>query len=333
MVRPTEKEIWSFLDDRASMEVSKKVVKWLSSKEGRLWLSANSSGIFSHMEETGLPCDSDIPSDIMLDRIHSEIDRRSRRRRWSMAVLKVAVAIIPLIALGLIWAELDSRLGGSVFSAPEIVSEAAQPGERKVLIFQDGTKVYLNAGAVITYPRSWRLDRRRVSLEGEAYFEVEKDTLKPFVVQAGALSVEVLGTRFDVWAYPESQEIKTTLEQGSVQVRLNEASDRIYQLKPNEQLVYHVNNKEVDVRQVRSADYSDWRSGGLFFDNASFRDVIRTIERNYGVTVHLHTSVYNDNRLTIHFKKDESLENIFMLLKELIPGLEYQIAPKDVYLD
>ena len=162
---------------------------------------------------------------------------------------------------------------------------------------------------------------------------MEGNREKPFIVNVRTLGVEVLGTRFDVWAFPESQVIKTTLEQGSVQVRLNEASDRIYQLKPNEQLVYHVNNKEVDVRQVRSADYSDWRSGGLFFDNASFRDVIRTIERNYGVTVHLHTSVYNDNRLTIHFKKDESLENIFMLLKELIPGLEYQIAPKDVYLD
>ena len=132
-------------------------------------------------------------------------------------------------------------------------------------------------------------------------------------------------TGFDVWAYPESKEIKATLEQGTVQVHLNEVADRIYQLKPDEQLVYHVDKKEVDVRKVVSSDYSDWRNGGLFFDNVSFREVVRTIERSYGVTVHLHTSIYNDNQLTIHFKKNESLENVFMLLKELIPGLEFPI--------
>ena len=313
MVRPTEKEIWSFLDDRASMEVSKKVVKWLSSKEGRLWLSANSSGIFSHMEETGLPCDSDIPSDIMLDRIHSEIDRRSRRRRWSMAVLKVAVAIIPLIALGLIWAELDSRLGGSVFSAPEIVSEAAQPGERKVLIFQDGTKVYLNAGAVITYPRSWRLDRRRVSLEGEAYFEVAHNRKRPFTVDVFNTKVKVYGTSFNVNAYPEDSTISVALIGGSVAF---EADGREHLMKPSQLLTYNRSDGSVSLVEVSHPDnYTLWTANVINFRDNTLENVMEVLGRWYDVSFDVEDRSLLSRRFTFRTTQ--------LPLRSLLDEMEY----------
>lgn len=245
-------------------------------------MSANSSGIFSHMEETGLPCDSDIPSDIMLDRIHSEIDRRSRRRRWSMAVLKVAAAIIPLIALGLIWAELDSRLGGSVFSAPEMVSEAAQPGERKVLIFQDGTKVYLNAGAVITYPRTWRLDRRRVSLEGEAYFEVAHNRKRPFTVDVFNTKVKVYGTSFNVNAYPEDSTISVALIGGSVAF---EADGREHLMKPSQLLTYNRSDGSVSLVEVSHPDnYTLWTANVINFRDNTLENVMEVLGRWYDVS-------------------------------------------------
>lgn len=313
MVRPTEKEIWSFLDDRASMEVSKKVVKWLSSKEGRLWLSANSSGIFSHMEETGLPCDSDIPSDIMLDRIHSEIDRRSRRRRWSMAVLKVAAAIIPLIALGLIWAELDSRLGGSVFSAPEMVSEAAQPGERKVLIFQDGTKVYLNAGAVITYPRSWRLDRRRVSLEGEAYFEVAHNRKRPFTVDVFNTKVKVYGTSFNVNAYPEDSTISVALIGGSVAF---EADGREHLMKPSQLLTYNRSDGSVSLVEVSHPDnYTLWTANVINFRDNTLENVMEVLGRWYDVSFDVEDRSLLSRRFTFRTTQ--------LPLRSLLDEMEY----------
>lgn len=313
MVRPTEKEIWSFLDDRASMEVSKKVVKWLSSKEGRLWLSANSSGIFSHMKETGLPCDSDIPSDIMLDRIHSEIDRRSRRRRWSMAVLKVAAAIIPLIALGLIWAELDSRLGGSVFSAPETVSEAAQPGERKVLIFQDGTKVYLNAGAVITYPRTWRLDRRRVSLEGEAYFEVAHNRKRPFTVDVFNTKVKVYGTSFNVNAYPEDSTISVALIGGSVAF---EADGREHLMKPSQLLTYNRSDGSVSLVEVSHPDnYTLWTANVINFRDNTLENVMEVLGRWYDVSFDVEDRSLLSRRFTFRTTQ--------LPLRSLLDEMEY----------
>ena len=276
-------------------------------------MSANSSGIFSHMEETGLPCDSDIPSDIMLDRIHSEIDRRSRRRRWSMAVLKVAAAIIPLIALGLIWAELDSRLGGSVFSAPEMVSEAAQPGERKVLIFQDGTKVYLNAGAVITYPRSWRLDRRRVSLEGEAYFEVAHNRKRPFTVDVFNTKVKVYGTSFNVNAYPEDSTISVALIGGSVAF---EADGREHLMKPSQLLTYNRSDGSVSLVEVSHPDnYTLWTANVINFRDNTLENVMEVLGRWYDVSFDVEDRSLLSRRFTFRTTQ--------LPLRSLLDEMEY----------
>ena len=70
----------------------------------------------------------------------------------------------------------------------------------------------------------------------------------------------------------------------------------------------------------------------MLFDNYSFTDIIRILQRTYGLDIHLQTSAYNKNLLTVHFNKNESVENIFMILKELIPGLEYKIDGKSIYL-
>ena len=94
-----------------------------------------------------------------------------------------------------------------------------------------------------------------------------------------------------------------------------------------------VSRGKVDVRQVVGSDYSAWKEGGLLFNNDSFEDILKTLERVYNVKVHLRTSAYHSNRLTIHFNKNESLVNIMMLLKEIVPGLEYQIKEDGVYID
>ena len=205
-------------------------------------------------------------------------------------------------------------------------------GKREQVVLPDSSRVWLNSGSVLIYPSSFMGQTREVYLSGEGYFEVEKNAERPFIVNARTLNVEVLGTRFNLLAYPEVDQITTTLEEGSVQVRLQDADETVYRLVPDEQLVYSVDSKTVDIKQVVSADYSDWREGGLLFDNYSFTDIIRILQRTYGVTIHLQTSVYNKNQLTVHFNKNESLENIFMLLKELVPGLKYQIDDKDIYL-
>ena len=98
-------------------------------------------------------------------------------------------------------------------------------------------------------------------------------------------------------------------------------------------MIYHIEYKNAELRQVNSSDYSDWKNGGLLFDNYSFKEILRVLEKTYDVKIHLHTSQYDENLLTVHFNKNESLENVLMLLKELVPGLNYKMKGQDVFLE
>ena len=281
MLKPTENEIWRVLNDDAPYDVSQRVAEWFSSEEGGLWLSVNSSKIFRLVEEGVLKVDEDVPSDTMLDYIHAEIARRVRKLRRLTAVWRVAAVFIPVAAIVSLWLEVDSRLGGSVFSEPEMVAESSEMGERKVVIFQDGTKVYLNAGATVTYPKWWRLDRRHVKLVGEAYFEVAENSRRPFTVDIFDTKVKVHGTKFNIKAYPEDNDINVTLLEGSVSF---EADGQEHCMMPSQLLTYDRTDRSVNmIRLDRPDDNMLWTKNIIRFRNSSLSEVLETIGRWYDV--------------------------------------------------
>lgn len=264
------------------------------------------------------------------DQKESEV-RTVRNRPYVMKL--AAIWLLPLIMLSasvyIYWQATNVK---EAMANVSLIEHFVPAGKREQITLPDSSRVWLNSGSVLIYPSSFIGQIREVYLSGEGYFEVKKNADQPFVVKARTLNVEVLGTRFNLFAYPEVTHIATTLEEGSVRVHLQDGDQKAYHLVPNEQLVYYIDSGNVNVKRVVSSDYSDWRTGGLMLDNYSFSDIVRILQRTYGVNIHLQTSVYNKNKLTVHFNKNESLENIFMLLKELIPGLEYRIDGKNIYL-
>ena len=126
----------------------------------------------------------------------------------------------------------------------------------------DGTKVYLNAGSSLRYPVRFTGKRREVTLSGEGYFEVAKDSTQPFVVRAGDVDVRVLGTAFNVNAYPEKETVATTLVEGRVQVNYKTGQQVI---QPGMQLVYDKQNGKVDVSVVDTEVYTSWKDGYYYF--------------------------------------------------------------------
>lgn len=258
---------------------------------------------------------------------------RKSLRLTSFVMKLAAIWLLPLIMLSSsVYFYWQANIAKDAVADVLLIEHFVPAGKREQIILPDSSRVWLNSGSVLIYPSTFIGQTRDVYLSGEGYFEVEKNTEQPFIVKARTLNVEVLGTRFNILAYPEVKQIATTLEEGSVRVCLQDNDKKVYHLVPDEQLVYNIDSGIADIKQVVSADYSDWREGGLLFDNYSFSDIIRILQRTYGVNVHLQTSVYNNNKITVHFNKNESLENIFMLLKELIPGLEYRIENKDIFL-
>lgn len=208
----------------------------------------------------------------------------------------------------------------------------AEAGKREQVMLPDSTTVWLNSGSTLIYPSTFSSAERGVYLTGEGFFDVKRDEKHPFVVNTRFLRMQVLGTTFNVSAYPDDEHVKTTLETGALKVNVN--SDTIsYYLQPDNQLVYTPAKNKVERFQVRASDYSDWRMGGLFFDNVNFDSAMKVIERVYDVKIHIRTSVYNNQKIYVHYNKDETLENIFHILKIMIPKLEYKIKDNSVYIE
>ena len=144
-------------------------------------------------------------------------------------------------------------------------------GETFKVVLSEGTEVFLNSDSRLAYPTVFKGKERVVSLEGEAYFKVAKDAAHPFIVKSGNLQITALGTEFNVSAYPESQEIATTLISGSIRVDYNNLTTSVI-LHPNEQFAYNRNNKKYDLSNPDMDDVTAWQRGELVLQKMTLTD-------------------------------------------------------------
>lgn len=259
-------------------------------------------------------------------------EKRSFSIRFPHWMRMAALWLIPLLTLSLsYYMYREARSIQNKVAQITFIERYVPSGKRELVTLPDSSKVWLNSGSLLVYPSAFIGDYREIYLAGEGYFAVQKNPASPFIVKTHALQVEVLGTKFNLSAYPDAEKIVATLEQGSINVRVK-SIDTPYLLKPNNQLVYLPKNGLVRLFHVAAVDYCDWKEGGLYFNNSSLKDMLTTLERAYNVTVHVQTSSYHDNRLTIHFNKNESLETVMLLIKEMIPGFEYLIEGTNIYI-
>lgn len=148
------------------------------------------------------------------------------------------------------------------------------------LVLSDGTKVYLNAESQLRYPVQFAGNIREVELVGEGYFEVTTNAQKPFVVKTNGVSVEVLGTSFNVNAYGNTEKIVTTLVEGSVKLNM-QGSSASQILEPAEQAVFDVNSGKAEISKVDVNLYTAWKDGNLIFYDNRLEDIMTILTRWY----------------------------------------------------
>ena len=159
-------------------------------------------------------------------------------------------------------------------------------GKKFEVQLSDGTIVHLNAGTQLTYPVQFlKSQGRKVQLSGEAYFDVAKDKAHPFTVNAQELSVEVLGTRFNVDTYIENSSTDIVLVEGKVSLYKGQKTNenQVY-LKPGSKGSNIKGQSAITVEEVNTDYYTAWVKGSLVFKNTSFNDIIKKMERQYNVT-------------------------------------------------
>lgn len=190
----------------------------------------------------------------------------------------------------------------------------------------DGSRVWLNAASSIKYPTAFTGDVREVVLKGEAYFEVVHNAKQPFRVQVNGLEIRDLGTRFNVMAYEDEAEVRTTLVDGAVQVN---SAHREARLKPGEEAVLAMGpqgNRETI--QVRPADLEmalAWKNGEFAFHHTSLHEIMRQVSRWYDVDVN-----YKDDLniyLSGNISKNVNVSEVFKML-QLAGNVHFSVDQK-----
>ncbi len=227
-------------------------------------------------------------------------------------------------------AQIKFENGGLAYMAKEkseeiIYNELLVPvGGECYLILEDSSKVWINADSRLKYPTHFAGDERRIELEGEAYFEVKPGN-KPFIVQTSMGDVKVLGTSFGVRVY-EQENMLTTLVSGRVLYRGRDS----VQLDPGEQAVVSLSGR-IEKRVVDIDEYVGWKNGMYVFDHLPLEEIIRDLERWYGVTI---TFVHPELKrlpFTGYVKRHDKI-NIFLKLLESTGELKYKIEGKNILL-
>ena len=247
---------------------------------------------------------------------------------WALAT--AASVLVALVSGGVSLALLADRRVEPV-AVQELITNK---GERAEARLSDGTRVVLGPETRIRIDYSGDRGRRAVQLLGEAYFDVAADPDRPFEVRAGNTVTRVLGTEFDVRAYPADSSVNVVVAEGRVAFRDASAPDSTAtQLEPGD-LGTLVTGGTVSVRRVDPDAYLGWQNGRLAFEDAPLSQVAAQIERWYGIPVRIGDPTLSNRRLTASFR-DQSLDEVIaniaaaLELKYTKVGQSYTFLPKD----
>lgn len=306
------KIIHQFQKGRYSKETEEKVQRWLIDEENAKEKEKASLEYWNTLELS-----TDNTASEALERVNVKTGNAKKKTKiLSLNYLgRIAAVIIPLIIISGIYFYRH-------YTKTEDIYVSAMYGETKHIILPDSSEVWINSGSNISYPASFN-NERHIKLEGEAYFSVKKNKTNPFIVKANKLSVKVLGTEFNVKAYPEDEKIATTLNNGKVEILPDKSKG--YILQPNQQLTYNPETKEITIQRVTANNISGWTKGHLLFINISFTDILKTLERRFNTSFIIKgTTPLTEENYTIKFLKNENVEQILTILQDVTGNFSYQ---------
>lgn len=202
--------------------------------------------------------------------------------------------------------------------------------EADVVVLPDGTRVSLGSRTSFSYDSHYGKNNRVVYLEGEAYFEVAKDKNKPFIVETKEQSIEALGTKFNVTAYPEDSLLVTTLLEGAVRLT-NHTTSGATVLQPDEQLIYNKNTQSMLQQRVDAAQYASWTTGYYYFPEQSLEAILYRLSHVYGVRFTVQSEALNRRMFTGTFYRGQSMKEIMEIIRLAIP-IRYEIDDHHVII-
>jgi len=304
--------------------ISKEKIKELSEKWMKGTLSEEERAIFEswyNHQATSIEWPGGETEEELRGRIYSKIDEELRTEKGARAVhmtqwWRVAAAVVIIAGSAVVWQATRHRSEkpavAVVHTSPHKTAEKPASFIRQFTL-PDGTRVVLQKGSRLDYPKQFTGNAREVFLSGEAYFDVAEDVSRPFIIHTGAIRTTVLGTAFNIRALPNDNEIIVSVTNGKVKVE--DDKKLLAVLTSNQQVKYQPAVAAIARDSVNAASLvTNWTKREMAFDGQSFEEVAELLGRRYGVEIQFKKDSLKKCSIKAFFNGTETLENVLNIL-------------------
>lgn len=321
------KLISRFFENRYSEKLEDKIHAWLVNPDNseekqkamhRLWDSLDNQEDLSSKQE--------------YEKITKKLgfNKKKRISQRPYYWLRVAVVFLPLVLLIGIY---NLTNGVQKEEDNQMVVVDVPYGKHEKVGLACGSQIWVKSGSRIKYNENSNDSARIINLEGQAYLSVTRQKDMPFIVRTKYLDVKVLGTQFNVSAYPDDQSTVVTLNKGSIAIRT--IDNKEFELKPNQQFVLNNTTKEgfirdLDINVVK--DIADWTNGKIVFNNETLKAIALTLKREFDIDVEIDKDVDLNRSYTVTIEQSDNLTEIIEIFRCLDNSLSYKIENNKVYI-
>jgi transmembrane sensor len=249
--------------------------------------------------------------------IAAEPSTQQAKKQYRFRSLGVAAGISLLagmVAFGFYWSTKDKKEAKAQVVESAQKHQQAGPGHQLINL-PDGSIVLLNNNSKLDYPASFKGKTREVFLTGEAWFKIKPNPDRPFLVHTGSITTKVLGTSFNIKAYPVDDKVSVTVTQGKVEVRDKKQTLGI--LKKNQQITIDKVARTHEQEEVIAEEVLTWKKGDLIMDDITFEEAVKKIAEIYQVQITLQNPKLKNCRFTATFLNQASLEQVLNVLCDL----------------
>lgn len=292
-------EFLVFVSDASHNETIRELIKKVYEDAGK------TASSHTYVDETG---------NLILTQPEWEEPKRGFGKRRLLTILSVA-AIFVVIAAGSLWYQLKPAPKTVVAALPELTRKSTERSEYKYLLLPDSTQVWLNAESSLDFPQQFPNEKRVVYLSGEAYFDVKHADKIPFIIQTGKVTTTVLGTAFNIKAYPKQKDVLVSVSRGKVKVNFD--NQEVATLTKGQRVKVNHTDRRLVEKKPAVNDAASWQQGNLAYDDETIEDVIADLERVYDVRIRIMNQSVNQMRISTTFERGKGVEQALQVLCKL----------------
>lgn len=274
---------------------------------------------FESFEKEDEPFITDDEKAILEMEIFARIQRKKRFRAVWMIGARVAASAILVLGVFLFFLRKPEKTAIPLTaSVQKNVQLAANAGITQKIMLPDSSMVWLRAGATIEYSPQFNKNNREVILTGEAFFDVAHNPQKPFIVYAGNLKTQVLGTAFNINSFRSLDHITVAVTRGKVKVSVmkpDQSKEETVVLTPNEQVVYNKQKQVISKEKVNAYSVAEWHSEKIIFADATLTEVAKMLEARFNISISISGEIA-EKKVNGAFEDKDSLSDILEILAQ-----------------